>query len=39
MSDRKEFRDLAEPAAAREAIASLDLSPAPNVSRARSSST
>ena len=29
MSDRKEFRDLATPAAAREAIASLDLSPAP----------
>lgn len=29
MSDRKEFRDLAEPAAAREAIASLDLSPEP----------
>ncbi|TKX69899.1 molybdopterin biosynthesis protein [Halorubrum sp. SP9] len=29
MSDRKEFRDLATPAAAREAIASLDLSPSP----------
>ena len=29
MSDRKEFRDLAPPEAAREAIASLDLSPAP----------
>ena len=29
MSDRKEFRDLAEPAAAREAVDSLDLSPAP----------
>ncbi|WP_434522275.1 molybdopterin biosynthesis protein [Halorubrum sp. AS12] len=29
MSDRKEFRDLATPAAAHEAIASLDLSPAP----------
>ncbi|MDV7348196.1 molybdopterin biosynthesis protein [Halorubrum distributum] len=29
MSDRKEFRDLATPEAAREAIASLDLSPAP----------
>ncbi|MWV63847.1 molybdopterin biosynthesis protein [Halorubrum sp. JWXQ-INN 858] len=29
MSDRKEFRDLAEPDAAREAIASLDLSPDP----------
>ncbi|WP_058366239.1 molybdopterin biosynthesis protein [Haloparvum sedimenti] len=29
MSDRKEFRDLAEPAAAREAIASLDLAPEP----------
>ena len=29
MSDRKEFRDLAEPGEAREAIASLDLSPAP----------
>ncbi len=29
MSDRKEFRDLAEPAAAHEAIASLDLTPAP----------
>ena len=29
MSDRKEFRDLAPPEAAREAIASLDLSPDP----------
>ena len=29
MSDRKEFRDLASPEAAREAIDSLDLSPAP----------
>ncbi|TKX65237.1 molybdopterin biosynthesis protein, partial [Halorubrum sp. GN11GM_10-3_MGM] len=29
MSDRKEFRDLATPEAAREAIDSLDLSPAP----------
>jgi len=29
MSDRKEFRDLAEPAAAREAIGSLDLTPEP----------
>ncbi|MGM0447909.1 MAG: molybdopterin biosynthesis protein [Methanobacteriota archaeon] len=29
MSDRKEFRDLATPEAAREAVASLDLSPAP----------
>ncbi|PHQ37564.1 molybdopterin biosynthesis protein [Halorubrum persicum] len=29
MSDRKEFRDLATPAAAREAIDSLDLSPEP----------
>ncbi|WP_049908856.1 MULTISPECIES: molybdopterin biosynthesis protein [Halorubrum] len=29
MSDRKEFRDLASPEAARDAIASLDLSPAP----------
>ena len=29
MSDRKQFRDLAEPAAAREAIASLDLTPEP----------
>ena len=29
MSDRKEFRDLAEPAAAREAIASLELTPEP----------
>jgi putative molybdopterin biosynthesis protein len=29
MSDRKEFRDLAEPAAAHEAIASLDLDPEP----------
>ena len=29
MSDRKEFRDLAPPEAAREAIASLNLSPAP----------
>ena len=29
MSDRKEFRDLAEPAAARDAIASLDLTPDP----------
>ena len=29
MSDRKEFRELAEPAAAHEAIASLDLEPAP----------
>ncbi|SFR46740.1 putative molybdopterin biosynthesis protein [Halorubrum sodomense] len=29
VSDRKEFRDLATPAAAREAIASLDLSPSP----------
>ncbi|MBP1923552.1 putative molybdopterin biosynthesis protein [Halorubrum alkaliphilum] len=29
MSDRKEFRDLAEPAAAHEAIASLDLTPDP----------
>ncbi|TKX74105.1 molybdopterin biosynthesis protein [Halorubrum sp. GN11_10-6_MGM] len=29
MSDRKEFRDLATPEAARDAIASLDLSPAP----------
>ncbi|TKX60176.1 molybdopterin biosynthesis protein [Halorubrum sp. SS7] len=29
MSDRKEFRDLATPEAAREAIASLDLSPSP----------
>ncbi|GAA0542383.1 molybdopterin biosynthesis protein [Halorubrum ejinorense] len=29
MSDRKEFRDLATPQAARDAVASLDLSPAP----------
>ncbi|GAA0728256.1 putative molybdopterin biosynthesis protein [Halorubrum trapanicum] len=29
MSDRKEFRDLATPEAARDAIASLDLAPAP----------
>ena len=29
MSDRKEFRDLATPEAAREAIESLDLSPTP----------
>ena len=29
MTDRKEFRDLAEPAAAHEAIAALDLSPDP----------
>ena len=29
MSDRKEFRDLASPQAARDAVASLDLSPAP----------
>ncbi len=29
MSDRKEFRDLAEPAAARDAIGSLDLTPDP----------
>ena len=29
MSDRKEFRDLAAPQAARDAVASLDLSPAP----------
>ena len=29
MSDRKEFRDLAEPAAARDAIASLELTPEP----------
>ncbi|OYR54528.1 molybdopterin biosynthesis protein [Halorubrum halodurans] len=29
MTERKEFRDLAEPEAAREAIASLDLSPEP----------
>jgi len=29
VSDRKEFRDLASPEAARDAIASLDLSPAP----------